>query len=241
VTYYQIYRAPNAGGNYTLIGTTQYSYYEDKSVETDSAYCYRVKAVIGQKITNPSKVRSVRTSFKAPVFMSINYPSGTSVFVHWSAVYSATHYKVFRSTSETGPFIETSFEGSGLTYIDEDLTHKTLYYYKIIAYRNNTKSPDSVIRNIKPLHVYTPTIYYAYSDPSQGIILKWTFVLPATMYKIYRKTAFDEDYVEIAINNMTTYIDDELPSGVNYFRYKIVAINNYYESDMSDERGASRP
>ena len=40
---------------------------------------------------------------------------------------------------------------------------------------------------------------------------------------------------------MTTYVDDELPSGVNYFRYKIVAINNYYESDMSDERGASRP
>ena len=236
-TSYQIYRAPNAGGTYSLIASVSRLYYTDNTLETNSAYCYKVAATLPTATTNTSEIRAVRTAFKAPVFMSIHAASSTSVFLHWSSVYNAEYYRIYRATSEAGPY-QVLTTTSMITHTDTSCVQGTLYYYKIEAVSSNNSSVYSVIKNIKPLRVITPTFYFIeYISSNNCVKLNWTFSLNATHYIILRSTALNPEYTPIGTSEITEFFDYTLPNNSTYFRYKVIATDGTYESDQSEERG----
>ena len=63
----------------------------------------------------------------------------TSLTVEWGAANGATGYKLYRSTSEDGPYTVV-YTGSSTTRTDTGLSPNTMYYYKVTATNSSGES-----------------------------------------------------------------------------------------------------
>ncbi len=232
---YKIYRSGGAAGTYSLIDTTTDTSYTDTTVYENSSFCYKVSAVISGRESNTSKVRAVRTSFAAPYIMSLSSTS-SKISIQWSPVYGATEYFVCRSTSENGTYSRTATT-STMTYTDSDIEAGKTYYYKVEAYNGSTRL-ESLTESVLPQVVNTPSIYYRASLATGSITVKWTFVLPATKYYVYRSTSTSSNYEKVGTTTKTVFVDTGLESGTKYY-YKIIASNGTDDSQASEYKGTT--
>jgi hypothetical protein len=78
----------------------------------------------------------------APTYISAYDNAPGSITITWYTVPDATGYKIYRSTSSSGSFIQVGSSTSS-SYIDKGLSNNTTYYYRITAYNSNGESSQS--------------------------------------------------------------------------------------------------
>ena len=165
--------------------------------------------------------------------------NGTSIYITWQSVNSATSYNVYRASDANSSYsiIGTSYYTS---YIDNNPL-SGYNYYKVSAVNDNGESQQSNYTSC----IYNgggsstipnaPTDVTATNQGSQAfpsILISWSPVPDATSYKVFRSSSSGGSYSQIGSSTSSTSMYDNNPlSGSNY--YKVKAVNSAGESSYS--------
>jgi fibronectin type 3 domain-containing protein len=66
--------------------------------------------------------------------------SGHAVTLSWKASQGATSYRIYRGTTQGGPYAKIASEIIGTTYADVQVTHKQTLYYVTTAVSGSNES-----------------------------------------------------------------------------------------------------
>jgi hypothetical protein len=92
----------------------------------------------------------------SPRISSVSWTPMTSILVTWSSISGVSGYRVYRSTSEQGPYTQISGNITGASttsYTDTAVSAGTRYYYKAAAYNANGEGPPSAPQSDTPASV----------------------------------------------------------------------------------------
>jgi fibronectin type 3 domain-containing protein len=229
---YNIYRSDNENGTYTQINTALVTdtNITDTNVLPDTAYYYKISAVIGENETLQSE--SISTSTLSPVPANIRRTSRTTISnnLAWDVVSGASGYNVYRSDTENGTYNKLNTEFiTGTTFIDTDLLPGTTYYYKISSINGGVEGlpSDAIIAatlsaipvNIRIINTTTISINFV-----------WDALSGASGYNVYRSDTENGTYLKLNTEFIigTTFTDTGLSPGTTYY-YKVSSINNGLE------------
>ena len=135
-TGYYVYRSTETSADsFVQIADVKNCSYVDTNLNTGITYYYKVAAYNATKSTGKSGYVKLRpVAVETPV---IYYRKACNLLqnkLKWTNVPGATGYHVFRSTSETGDYVEIGSTKNKTTYFDYgNLVAGTTYYYKICA------------------------------------------------------------------------------------------------------------
>jgi hypothetical protein len=246
ITTYLVYYAEEVAGPYYLDGTTNTPSHTSKDWDGYDYGYFKVSAVnaAGEGPQSASAQFGAYTGGgssgsapSAPSGVSASASSSSSITVSWTAVSDATGYYVYRSVdSATGMY---SYRGTitSTSYTDTGLSQGTDYYYQIAAYNSYGESPGSTASaatqstTSKPA---APTGVFASAISSSSITVKWTEVLGATKYYVYRSGLTSSVYSLIGTVDApnTSYTDAGLSPDTTYY-YKVSAYNSAGEGPQS--------
>ncbi|MFN0256915.1 glycosyl hydrolase [Pedobacter ureilyticus] len=152
----------------------------------------------------------------------------------WSASTSARSYNLKRSLNSAGPFNTISASTTALTYLDENLTPNTDYYYVVTSLNTAGESVASTTVHLKTPVLAVPmgadNLRIASGDTK--LTLTWDFQYD-TKYDILRSTTANGTYTAIATNvDAVRYEDNGTQNGTAY-HYKVVAHNDAGASSES--------
>jgi fibronectin type 3 domain-containing protein len=165
--------------------------------------------------------------------------SGTSVTLSWDAVDGADVYKIYRSTSESGPYVQITVV-STTSYTDSGLSDG-MYYYKVSAVSSSgTESPQSHDASATVSGdggLSTPTNLTAQVSGT-SVNLSWDAVDGADVYFVYRSTSADGIYSYDSTTDTSLTISD-LSAGTYYYKVSAVDYNEpfgtgFVQSPLSD-------
>ena len=215
-TSYQVLR----GG--TLLATTPTPSYVDTAVLNGTTYSYTVIAVGPSSQSAPT---AAVTATPAPAVAGA--PTGLSgvagdkiATLTWTAVPSATSYKLYRD----GILVASP---TGNTYNDSNLTNGVTYSYTVSAVVASVESPKSAPVTVTPF-VLTPAAPAGLTATggNKQVSLSWTASANATGYQVYRGATL------VATQPGTTFLDTGLTNGTAY-SYTVVATNGSASSPAS--------
>jgi fibronectin type 3 domain-containing protein len=255
-TRYDIYRATNIAGPYSLIGNYSLSYmlywggfYADHDLTNGQTYHYKVNAINSNGASGFSNVISV-TPQADPTDLTIlwldAYPGDGKVYLDWGYAYNETGYSIFRSES-TGTEVWLADTTSN-DYFDTTVVNGHTYYYVIKALRDSEIGPASPEASASPTTGAAPDAPFLAATPSHDGVMLYSPPTSTTMltspmlsWRIYRgTTAGGEDPVPIEVYNHTSFssefnwVDDTALPDVNYF-YTIKVEGMYGLSTASNE------
>ena len=136
---YEIYRDYLDTGNFDKIMTVETNSFIDTTANYITRFFYKIKAV---------KENGETSDFSTVVFMpyvSAPNPSIKSyndkAILKWERNKYVDGYTIYRSTSKEGTYekIKTINNNSTTSYTDKNIKAKTVYYYKIKAYKKYEK------------------------------------------------------------------------------------------------------
>jgi N-acetylmuramoyl-L-alanine amidase len=144
--------------------------------------------------------------------------SYTSVKISWNKVEKAVKYKVSRSLTFDGEYLEIG-ENVDCEYTDSGLTPGTTYYYKVAA--ENEKG-ELITQYAGPVsaapQISVPTA--AAETSGSGNLISWSSVYDAEGYEVYRSSAEDGEFDLIGTTVSTEFTDYSTASGSTVY-YKI--------------------
>ena len=174
----------------------------------------------------------------APVTPIAATQSDSAIFITWSAVAEATHYKLYRSATSGGSFTRIGGDITGTDYVDaSDLAANTTYYYQLESCNDNGCSDRSreVSATTAPATPLKPT---AAAQSDDAISITWSAVADATHYKLYRATVSGGLLTPIGGEIATTeYVDRGLDANTSYY-YRLESCNGNGCSERSSEVSA---
>ena len=254
-TRYDIYRADDFAGPYSLIGEYNLSYmlywggfYEDHDLTNGQTYHYKVNAVNINGESEFSNIVNV-TPRAEPTDLTISwldaYPGDGKVYLDWGYAYNETGYSIFRSESAgTEVWLANTTSND---YFDTTVVNGHTYYYVIKALRDSEIGPASPEASASPSTGAAPDAPTLKATPSPGGVMLYipgsstTLASPLLSWSIYRgETAGGEDSVPIEVYNHTTFsyyfdwVDNTALPDVNYF-YTIKVEGMYGLSNASNE------
>lgn len=230
---YKVYRKYGSN-SYEYIGTTEKTYYTDKTGNSGRVYTYTVKAAKSQ--TNSAydktglKIRYVKTT-------GTNTPENlkNGVMLYWSPAERADTYYVYRKVDGESSFkkiatvdpdsLEKDQYGQ-LIYVDKTAKNGVTYAYNLkVGYKGTTSALcNSVGRYITRMESVDVTSATA---TTKGIKIKWEKNPYATKYMILRKESGVDNgfnlYYSTDDASTTTALDENVESGKKYY-YKVQAI-----------------
>jgi fibronectin type 3 domain-containing protein len=215
-TSYQVRR----GG--TLLATTATPGYVDSAVSNGTTYSYTVVAV------GPSSSSAPTAAVTAtPAAAVAGAPTGLSgvagdriATLTWTAVPSATSYKLYRD----GVLVASP---TGTTFTDSALTNGVTYAYTVSAVVAGVESAKCAPVTVTPF-VLTPAAPAGLTATGGNtqVSLSWTASANATGYRVYRGATL------VATQAGTTFLDTGLTNGTAY-SYTVVATNGSASSPAS--------
>ena len=229
---YEIYRNYLDTGNFDKIMTVETNSFIDTTATAVTRYFYRIKAV---------KENGVASEFSEIIFMpcvNISNPSIKSyndkAILKWERNKYVDGYAIYRSTSKEGTYeeIKKINNNSTTSYTDKSIKAKTVYYYKIKAYKKYENkdyfSADSkIVEKTKFAQVIIKSS--SVNNTKKTITLKWKKVSGITGYQIYRATSKNGSYKKIKTikKKSTTSYTDKKDIGIGkLYYYKIRAYKN---------------
>ena len=131
---YNIWRSV-AGGEAEKIGSSSTTSFTDDRAQPGVSCVYTVSAVNAAGESAPSSASATGlVPLAAPTGVTASNGTSTDkVALSWTAVTGATHYRVFRATSQTGTKTALGSWQPGTTYNDTSATAGTTYWYFIQA------------------------------------------------------------------------------------------------------------
>ena len=154
----------------------------------------------------------------------------------WRAVYGATSYRIYRSTSKGSGY---SLLGTvtATSYTNTGAKAGTTYYYRVKACNDAGLSPYSNIvsgqvKSVTP-KLSAPVVKIGNSTASGKPMLTWNAVSGATSYKVYRATSQNGTYSLLGTVTATSYTNTGAKAGTTYY-YKVKAVNSAGESAYSN-------
>ena len=163
----------------------------------------------------------------APVVKAGNSATSGKPMLTWDAVDGATSYRVYRATSQNGPY-RLLGSVTTTTYVNTGAKDGVTYYYMVTAVNDsgesaysNTVSGQNKAVTPKPA---APVVKIGHSATSGKPILTWNAVDGAASYKVYRATAKNGAYSVINTTKALTYTNTGAALGTTYY-YKVEALN----------------
>ena len=163
----------------------------------------------------------------APVVHIGNSATSGKPMLTWNAVYGATSYRIYRSTSR-GSGYSLLGTTTASSYTNTGAKAGTTYYYRVKAVNDAGLSPYSNIvsgqvKSVTP-KPSAPVVKIGHSATSGKPMLTWNAVSGATSYKVYRATAKNGAYSVINTTKALTYTNVGAALGTTYY-YKVEALN----------------
>ena len=172
----------------------------------------------------------------APVVKAGNSATSGKPMLTWDAVDGATSYRVYRATSQSGPY-RLLGSVTTTTYVNTGAKDGVTYYYMVTAINDsgesafsNTVSGQNKAVTSKPA---APVVKIGNSATSGKPMLTWNAVSGATSYKVYRATSQNGTYSLLGSVTVTSYTNTGAKDGVTYY-YKVTAVNDSGESAYSN-------
>ena len=172
----------------------------------------------------------------APVVTAGNSAVSGKPMLTWDAVDGATSYRVYRATSQNGPY-RLLGSVTTTTYVNTGAKDGVTYYYMVTAINDsgesafsNTVSGQNKAVTSKPA---APVVKIGNSATSGKPMLTWNAVSGATSYKVYRATSQNGTYSLLGSVTVTSYTNTGAKDGVTYY-YKVTAVNDSGESAYSN-------
>ena len=172
----------------------------------------------------------------APVVKIGNSASSGKPQLTWRAVYGATSYRIYRSTSK-GSGYSLLGTTTATSYTNTGAKAGTTYYYRVKACNDAGLSPYSNIvsgqvKSVTP-KPSAPVVKIGNSASSGKPQLTWNAVSGATSYKVYRATSKSGTYSLLGTVTTTSYTNTGAKAGTTYY-YKVKAVNSAGESAFSN-------
>ncbi len=172
----------------------------------------------------------------APVVRIGNSATSGKPMLTWNAVYGATSYRIYRSTSR-GSGYSLLGTTTATSYTNTGAKAGTTYYYRVKACNDAGLSPYSNIvsgqvKTVTPKPA-APVVKIGHSAASGKPMLTWNAVSGATSYKVYRATSQNGTYSLLGTVTATSYTNTGAKAGVTYY-YKVKAVNSAGESAYSN-------
>ena len=236
--YYEGYGADGFWRQVTQTGTA----YTDKSgrLENGVPYLYMIRAISADG-TRSAFSAAVEFTYEndrpaAPVVKIGNSATSGKPMLTWNAVYGATSYRIYRSTSR-GSGYSLLGTTTATSYTNTGAKAGTTYYYRVKACNDAGLSPYSNVVSGKVKSVTpkpsAPVVKIGHSASSGKPMLTWNAVSGATSYKVYRATSQNGTYSLLGTVTVTSYTNTGAKDGVTYY-YKVKAVNSAGESAYSN-------
>ena len=172
----------------------------------------------------------------APVVKIGNSASSGKPQLTWRAMYGATSYRIYRSTSR-GSGYSLLGTTTATSYTNTGAKAGTTYYYRVKAVNDAGLSPHSNVVSGKVKSVTpkpsAPVVKIGNSAASGKPMLTWNTVSGATSYKVYRATSQNGTYSLLGTVTATSYTNTGAKAGTTYY-YKVKAVNSAGESAYSN-------
>lgn len=133
---YDVQRAQGeSGGSFTSVGQPTTPVFDDSGLQPNTAYRYRVAAVV-RSTSGPfsaeAMVRTPQVVINAPANVQLGTPSSRSVRITFDAVAGATSYVVQRAPGSGGSFAQVGTTTT-TSYTDTTVSANTAYRYRVAA------------------------------------------------------------------------------------------------------------
>jgi fibronectin type 3 domain-containing protein len=174
----------------------------------------------------------------APVSFIVKSYTANTVTLAWSNSYSATGYKIYRSTDGVTWGTALAVDVTAAAYTDTAAAGSTTYYYKVSAVNASGEgSATSSISVTTAASASAPLISTA-SVSGVKVTLTWNAASGAVSYNVYRSTD-NSVYTKIASAVADTTYTDSGDSSKTYY-YKVAGINKYgEEGTLSEAKSAA--
>lgn len=243
---YMIYRSYKKNSGYKKVATVVLNQYDDKNVEQDKVYFYKLKA------DSPSRSSSsysdvvrgfcVGIPMMPKAFKALKV-TASKARLKWQTNIFVDIFHIYRSKRVNGPYkkrasirrdTEEWKEGS---WRDKLLTPQNSYYYKILAVNKAGESKEAPKIKITTTKLIPITGVPKLSVVEDGVehdrvSLKWTKVRGAEDYNIYRRLGTNGKYEFLDVEEYTEYTDKGLEM-LKTYSYRVSAVNIGGEGDKS--------
>ena len=188
-----------------------------------------------EDLTNAT-LHCAKSAPAAPVVKLGNSATSGKPMLTWNAVYGATSYRIYRSTSR-GSGYSLLGTTTATSYTNTGAKAGTTYYYRVKACNDAGLSPYSnvvsgKVKSVTPKPA-APVVKLGNSATSGKPMLTWNAVSGATSYKVYRATSQNGTYSLLGTVTATSYTNTGAKAGVTYY-YKVKAVNSAGESAYSN-------
>jgi fibronectin type 3 domain-containing protein len=251
---YDVFRSDiscNAGFTKVASATSATSY-SDTQVANTFTYYYKVTAYPSGNeacASLPSTCIAVTptagtcTPPAAPTGVTSSGTTQTGSTISWTASSGATSYKVFRSTTSSGPYSQVG-TATTTSFADSALTCNTSYFYVVTASNGSCDSGNStqITVTTAACTVCTPpaapTGVTTSGTTQTATTVSWTASSGATSYKVFRSTVSSGPYTQIGTATTTSFADSGLTCATSYF-YVVTASNGTCDSGNSAQATAT--
>ncbi len=246
---FNIQRREGASGTFANIKTTAAnttSYTDHDSTLTDgTSYSYRVCSTNSAGDSAYSNIVSGTTTLNAPTALTAQAISSSQISLTWSDKSATeTGFSIERSPVTQTNYAVIATVGTNVTsFTDSDLNGATKYWYRVLAYNDDTMSAYSnekgaTTPNSLPAE---PSGLLITSLLTDKVILSWTDNSDnESGFKVQRKKGADGTYADIRTTaaNVTAYTDKDgdLTDGTFYL-YQVCSTNSAGDSLFSNEVG----
>ena len=220
-------------GRYTFNGCTSLTDVYYAGTASDWA---KVTIEDGNEDLTNATLHCAKSAPTAPVVKIGNSSTSGKPMLTWNAVYGATSYRIYRSTSKGSGY---SLLGTVTTtsYTNTGAKAGMTYYYRVKACNDAGLSPYSNIvsgqvKSVTPKPA-APVVKIGNSATSGKPQLTWNAVSGATSYKVYRATSQNGTYSLLGTVTATSYTNTGAKAGTTYW-YKVKAVNSAGESAYSN-------
>ncbi len=237
---YQIKRAPQPGGPYTVVGTVnEATEFADTTVANGTAYYYTVEAA--NNVAASPLSGEVKGEPQAPPAPPVNLRAKVSdrtVQLEWDAATGATRYIIKRASKPEEPFTIIATVTTGTRFQDGGVENDVAYRYVVESVNSVGLSTPSVEFQVTPCPLPRAPLDLTLKAGDRSLRLKWRAVPGAAAYRVLRSEISGGPFYELktldSSEGKTTYEDREVHNGSTYY-YVIEALNAAGPSPHSNE------
>ncbi len=195
-TSYKVYRSSSSSGSYTLLGSTTYTNYSDRSPMSGRNY-YKVKAVnsAGESSFSSYTMYEYDTSSSlAPATPTINISGTSTIYLSWSCATGSSYgkpskYEVYKQDPMEGEY-DLLTSTTSTSYSDRN-PHPGRNMYVVKAINDAGASLNYALSSSVPLS--RPTGFTATKSGSY-VMFTWSKVNNATGYQIFSSSSASGSY-----------------------------------------------